>query len=137
LLFTSVTYVLALPAHLYMHQFFTLCLPDHHPLSYIDVYYACTIKQLCYADLVYILFFAYYRFFKDPIRVPRIQNRVPRIRENYHRVLAIREIGSLNIHIGYLTFSLKKTWPITTFSLFINSNTKNYNHNGLFAMVLF
>jgi len=75
------------------------------------------------------------RCFKDPIRVPRIENRVPRIRENYHRVLAIREIRSLNIHIGYLTFSLKKTWPITTFSLFINSNTKNYI--GLFAMVLF
>jgi len=30
--------------------------------------------------------------FRDPIRVPRI-----------------REIGSLQIHIGYLTYSLKKT----------------------------
>jgi len=26
------------------------------------------------------------RCFRDPIRVPRIENRVPRIRENYHRV---------------------------------------------------
>ena len=25
-------------------------------------------------------------FFRDPIRVPRILNSVPRIRENYHRV---------------------------------------------------
>jgi len=58
------------------------------------------------------------RRFRDPIRVPRISNRVPRIRENYHRVLKIREnrvprireIGSLQIHIGHLTFSLKKTW---------------------------
>jgi len=44
------------------------------------------------------------RCFRDPIRVPRIENRVPRIKEN--RVPRIREIGSLQIHIGYLT--LKK-----------------------------
>jgi len=56
------------------------------------------------------------RRFRDPIRVPRISNRVPRIRENYHRVPKIREngvprireIGPLQIHTGYLTFSLKK-----------------------------
>jgi len=55
--------------------------------------------------------------FRDPIRVPRIENRVPRLRENYHpvhrirenRVPKIREIGSRQIHIGYLTLSLKKT----------------------------
>jgi len=35
--------------------------------------------------------------------------RVPRIRENYHQVLKIREIGSLQIHTGYLTLSLNKT----------------------------
>jgi len=34
----------------------------------------------------------------DPIRVPRI-------RENYDRVPKIIEIGSLQIHTGYLTFS--------------------------------
>ena len=34
--------------------------------------------------------------------------RVPRIRENCHRVPRIREIGSLQIHTGHLTFSLKK-----------------------------
>jgi len=57
------------------------------------------------------------RRFRDPIRVPRISNQVPRIRENYHRapkirenrVPRIREIGSLQIHTRYLTFSLKKT----------------------------
>jgi len=38
------------------------------------------------------------RRFRDPIRVPRISNRVSRI----------REIGSLQIHTGYQTFSLKK-----------------------------
>ena len=56
------------------------------------------------------------RRFRDPIRVPRISNRVPRIRENYHRVPKIREnrvprireIGSLQIQTGFLTFSLKK-----------------------------
>jgi len=56
------------------------------------------------------------RCFREPIRVPRIENRVPRIRENHHRVPRIkenrvpriREIGSLQVHMGYLTFSLKK-----------------------------
>jgi len=56
------------------------------------------------------------RCFRGPIQVPRIENRVPRIRENYHRVprikenrvLRIREIGSLQVHTRYLTFSLKK-----------------------------
>jgi len=37
-------------------------------------------------------FFQFFlRRFRDPIRVPRISNRVPRIRENYHRVPKIRE----------------------------------------------
>ena len=52
------------------------------------------------------------RFF---LRRFRDQIRVPRIRENYHRVPKIRknpvprigEIGSLQIHTRYLTFSLK------------------------------
>jgi len=56
------------------------------------------------------------RCFRDPIRVPRIENRVPRIKENYHRVPKIREnrvprsreIRSLQVHTGYLTSSLKK-----------------------------
>jgi len=70
-----------------------------------------------------ILFFklclaqGFLRCFRDPSRVPRIENQVPRIRGNYHRVLRIgqnrvpriREIGSLQIHTGYVTFSLKKT----------------------------
>jgi len=42
------------------------------------------------------------RRFRDLIRDPRI-------RENYYRVPRIREIGSLQIHTRYLTFSLKKT----------------------------
>jgi len=57
------------------------------------------------------------RRFRDPILVPRISNRVPRIREKYHRVPKIREnrvprireIGSLQIQTGFLTFSSKKT----------------------------
>jgi len=61
------------------------------------------------------------RHFRDPIRVPRISNRVLRIRENYHRVPKIREnrvpiireTGSLQIQTGFLTFSLKKTLGIT------------------------
>ena len=31
------------------------------------------------------------RCFRNTIRVPRIENRVPRIRENYHRVPRMRE----------------------------------------------
>jgi len=50
------------------------------------------------------------RRFRDPIRVPRISNRVSRIRENYHRapkirdnwIPRIREIGSLQIQTGFL-----------------------------------
>jgi len=38
------------------------------------------------------------RCFRDPIRVPRIKHRVPRI----------KEIGSLHVHTGYLTFSAEK-----------------------------
>jgi len=43
------------------------------------------------------------RRFRDPIRVPRI-------RENYHRVPKIREIGSLQIQTGFLTVYIKKNW---------------------------
>jgi len=63
------------------------------------------------------------RRFMDPIRVPRISNRVPRIRENYHqvpkirenRIPRIRETGSLQIQTGFLTFSLKN--PVLVFLL--------------------
>ena len=56
------------------------------------------------------------RCFRDPIRVPRISNRVPRIRENCHgvpeirenRAPRIREIGPLQVQTGFETFSLKK-----------------------------
>ena len=47
------------------------------------------------------------RCFRDPIQVPRISNQVPRIRQN--RVTRISEIGSLQVHTGYLIFSFKKT----------------------------
>jgi len=56
---------------------------------------------------------AFFKVFKDPIRVPRIENWFPRIRENYHRVPRIREIGSQQVHTGYLTFSLKKNAVIS------------------------
>jgi len=38
-----------------------------------------------------------------------MENRVPGIRENYHQAPRIKEIGSLQVHTGYLTFSSKKT----------------------------
>jgi len=75
------------------------------------------IKFCIFTIVSYKLNQVFLKRFRDPIRVPRISNRVPRIRENYHRVPKIgenrvpriREIGSLQIHTGYLTFS-KKTW---------------------------
>ena len=81
------------------------------------------------------------RCFRNPIRVPRIENRVPRIenrvpriRENYHRVPRtrenrvprIREIGSLQVHTGYLTFSLKKTWNMQSKSTTARSAADHY-----------
>jgi len=65
---------------------------------------------------IFIIDQVFLRCFRDPIRVPRIENRVPRIKEIYHQVRRIREnrvprirIGSLQVHTGHLTFSLKKT----------------------------
>jgi len=55
------------------------------------------------------------RRFRDPIRVPRIRENyhwVPKIREN--QVPTIREIGSLHIHTGYLTFSFKKNLHVSS-----------------------
>jgi len=54
------------------------------------------------------------RRFRDPIRVPRI-------RENYHRVPKIREIGFLQIQTGFLTFSLKTTLIQCVFIAWKNS----------------
>jgi len=47
------------------------------------------------------------RRFRDPVWVPRIENRVSRIRKN--RVPRIRKIGTLQVHAGYLTFPLTET----------------------------
>ena len=86
---------------------------------YIQNYWvtcACPEKQSLPWNLsLYSGFFL--RRFRDPIRVPRIDNRVLKIGENYHRVPKIREnrvprireIGSPQVHTGYLTFSFKKT----------------------------
>jgi len=62
----------------------------------------------------------FWKCFSNTIRVPRIENLVPRIIENYHRAPRMcencqrvprnREIVSLRAHTGYLTFSLKKPW---------------------------
>ena len=81
--------------------------------------YCVYATQASLDQLYFSLFRVLLRRFRDPIRVPGISNRVPRIRENYHRfpkitenlVPRIREIGeiaSLQSHTGYLTFSLKK-----------------------------
>jgi len=60
-----------------------------------------------------------------------MENRVPRFIENYHRVLRIREfprirdIGSLQVHTGYVTFSLKKTVN-TVQQASYHTNTKGF-----------
>jgi len=62
-----------------------------------------------------------------------MENRVRRFRENYHRVPRIREyqvprirdIGSLQVHTGYVTFSLKKTVN-TVQQASYHTNTKGF-----------
>jgi len=66
------------------------------------------------------------RRFKDPIRVPRISNRIPRI----------REIGSLQIHTWYLTFALKKTVIDTTICVALVSFRYPFIPNSLFPSML-
>jgi len=61
----------------------------------------------------------------DPIPVPRIENRITKIRENYHRVPRIRKIGSLQVHTGYLIFSLKDPLYIYMY-IFIQTITINH-----------
>ena len=55
-------------------------------------------------------------FLRGPNRVPRISNRVLRIREN--RVPKVREIGSLQVHTGYPIFSLNNPAYIVKFLAF-------------------
>jgi len=77
-----------------------LCSLVVHALNYTK--FNIATQRICIGQ-------GFLRCFRDPIRVPRIENRVPRIRENYHRVPRIREnrvpkireIGSLQVHSGY------------------------------------
>jgi len=62
------------------------------------------------------LILGFLRRFRDPIRAPRISNRVPRI----------REIGSLQIQTGFLTFSLKKNPELIHTRSFSQNASYNY-----------
>jgi len=87
------------------------------PLCFYDI--AIILVIIC-LYILYCIYTGFLRRFRNPMLVPRISNRVPKIRENYHRVpkirknlaLRIREIGSLQIQTEFLTFSLKKPWYI-------------------------
>jgi len=70
----------------------------------ITRYYYCVPKS---DSICYCVETGFLRCFRDLIRLPRIENRVPRI----------REIGCLQLHTGYLTFSLKKLVEITGFRM--------------------
>jgi len=76
------------------------------------------------------------RRFGDPIRIPRIENLVPRIREKYHRVPRIKEIGSLHVHTGYLTFSLKKTCYRQCIECFENQTHLELTHDYICVLIL-
>jgi len=65
------------------------------------------------------------RSFRDPIRVPRISNRVPKIRKN--RVPRVREIGFLQIQTGFLTFSLKNGGNDLNAHLIAHLGLSNYS----------
>ena len=96
-----------------------LFLPNETPWEFCKNLDSCTftfslnVKKL--RDGFWLVIAVFLMCFMDPNRVPRIENRDPRIRENLHwvprfrenRVPRIREIGSLRFHIRYLTFSLK------------------------------
>jgi len=83
-------------------------------------------KQTAPAVKVILQFRVFVRRFRNPIRVPRIENQVPRIRDNHHWALRItenrvprkREIVHLQLRTRYLTFSLNDTPlefnPVTT-----------------------
>jgi len=49
------------------------------------------------------------RCFRDPIRVPTIENRVPRIRENYHRIPTVESEKSGPYRVFNIFFK-KKPW---------------------------
>jgi len=76
--------------------------------------------ETCERIVLLLVLQVFLRCFRDPNRVPGIENRVPRIRKNYHRVPRIREnrvprireIGSVHVHTGYPIFSLKKSWIV-------------------------
>ena len=63
---------------------------------------------------------SFLRRYMDPIRVPRIENWVPRISENCYRVRRIKEIGSIQVLTRYLTFSFKIT--CFQYNLLFNKN---------------
>ena len=83
------------------------------------------MRRKLYRGHLYINIYTqgFLRCFRDPIQVPGIENQVPRIRENYqcaqntsnYMKFSRKCFGSLQVHTGYLTFSLKKTWYIYTF----------------------
>ena len=65
----------------------------------------------------------FFKVFRDPKRVPRIRenyHRVPKIRGN--RVPRIREIGSLQVETGYLTFFKKKRLCLLIYSINITAH---------------
>ena len=81
------------------------------------LWYSLIFSYLFYIKPVFL------RRFRDPIRVPRISNRVPRI----------REIRSLQIQAGFLTFSLKKTWLNWNQMAWIKSRIPNIKTQNTFA----
>ena len=88
--------------------------------------------ELCYNIFANV----FQRRFRDPNRVPRISNRVPRAREHYHRVPKIREIGSLQIHTGNLTIFFKKTpdirwciWCMKPERMRTNASVRTHRYN--------
>ena len=66
-------------------------------------------KHKCSSGTRNFIINSFLRCFRDPIRVPRIRQnyyRAPRMKQNW--VPRIREIGSLQVHTGYLTVFLRK-----------------------------
>jgi len=72
-------------------SFCKIALTVHASTQDLLIYTVYQIDLILRAYLIQFLL----RRFRDPIRVPRIENRVPRIKENYYRSLKSEKIGFL------------------------------------------
>jgi len=115
---TEITFVVTISKYYQLFTSFTNIYRCHSPRP---LYYYCLFRPHIYGQ-------GFLRCFKDPNQGPRIENRVPRIREKYHRIPRIRENRVSRIscwkrnrfptdpyRVAYLTFSSKNLYIWVSF----------------------